>query len=443
MDGVLADFKVGIEDYFGERLDSVSIDHEGLYDLTTEMWDEMVDGGIFRDLKPMPALDVMNSLLATAADGKVGIITATGISIEKVGPQKEEWVQDHVSKQVPFHIVIKSHNKAKFANARTVLVDDRRASIDPWVAAGGIGVLIRTVDDFDVMVPDGYQDTLEEGIVLGGTKFPTYGNGVLLMGGPGSGKGFVLSHVLDIDAKVYDVDSIKAGLLRMATDTRSPSHHEMRGHFEEHGIPITKDALRNPENTSKLHALVKSKQYDTRQLNNLIKSVQSSSAKPNVVFDRTGAIPPGQNAHHVIRDLIRLVDECGYNPKRIHVVWVLTPIKNALEQNKKRSRVVPDELVRNIHSEVLTAFNTLVEQIDEIPEIDGDVIIVFNADGDLVPSYTDKGGVQFIPVKRQTDPIFIRVKRSGRPFDQSALSSVGEKIKKYTSDLTIGSGLLQ
>lgn len=70
----------------------------------------------------------------------VFILSACGNTPRNAAEQKRKWCKK-VFGDVDTQIVVKSADKAKFATPHTILVDDRHKSIDPWVQAGGIGVL--------------------------------------------------------------------------------------------------------------------------------------------------------------------------------------------------------------------------------------------------------------------------------------------------------------
>jgi 5'(3')-deoxyribonucleotidase len=70
----------------------------------------------------------------------VEILTATGSTPHDAAQQKVNWYQKHY----PFlkvNTVKGSENKAQFAESNIILVDDKNKALDPWIAAGGIGVL--------------------------------------------------------------------------------------------------------------------------------------------------------------------------------------------------------------------------------------------------------------------------------------------------------------
>lgn len=50
---------------------------------------------------------------------------------------------------------------------------------------------------------------LEKLITFGGKAYPNFGNVVIMAGGTGSGKGFVLSNLVGLEGKVMDVDALK------------------------------------------------------------------------------------------------------------------------------------------------------------------------------------------------------------------------------------------
>ena len=73
------------------------------------------------------------------------ILSATG-HVGNATAEKHEWVKKHLG-NVPTHLVRKSSDKAQLAAPTHVLIDDREKSIEPWVAAGGIGILHKNAAD--------------------------------------------------------------------------------------------------------------------------------------------------------------------------------------------------------------------------------------------------------------------------------------------------------
>ena len=76
------------------------------------------------------------------------ILSATG-HIKTAELEKRKWVAKHlhITDQSKVHFVRNSKDKAMFATPTSILIDDRNKSIDPWIAAGGIGILHKNAAD--------------------------------------------------------------------------------------------------------------------------------------------------------------------------------------------------------------------------------------------------------------------------------------------------------
>jgi len=99
----------------------------------------------FSAMSPMPdAMELWNYVKKFDPE----ILTATGhVQTQTVLKEKPEWVRKHLGDHIKVNMVAKSSEKAKFAGPNVILIDDRRKSIDPWVAAGGIGILHKNAAD--------------------------------------------------------------------------------------------------------------------------------------------------------------------------------------------------------------------------------------------------------------------------------------------------------
>lgn len=73
------------------------------------------------------------------------ILSATG-HVGNGVPEKRQWVAKYLGNPET-HLVRKSEDKAKFAAPTHILIDDRKKSIEPFVAAGGIGILHTSAAD--------------------------------------------------------------------------------------------------------------------------------------------------------------------------------------------------------------------------------------------------------------------------------------------------------
>ena len=99
----------------------------------------------FESLEMLPDAD---KLLDFAVNNfkEVAILTATGRTPKDVGAQKKRWYAKNFP-HLDVILVESSGDKAAYACPKSILVDDRSHSIDPWTAAGGIGVLHTSVQD--------------------------------------------------------------------------------------------------------------------------------------------------------------------------------------------------------------------------------------------------------------------------------------------------------
>ena len=75
------------------------------------------------------------------------ILSATG-HIRGAGDEKRMWVRSNLGSDVANKAIFvrNSRDKAKHASPTAILIDDRSKSIDPWVEAGGIGILHKSAE---------------------------------------------------------------------------------------------------------------------------------------------------------------------------------------------------------------------------------------------------------------------------------------------------------
>lgn len=152
LDGVLSDFGRKVAEITKaipkEQLSSIRRIDESILD-KRKMWGAInfynSHTPFFRSLDKMcDADELMKFIFANFAKNKIMILSASGTSPADAATQKREWVKHHYEEQygdIRVEIVTKSADKAVFATEKTILIDDRSKSIDPWVAAGGIGIL--------------------------------------------------------------------------------------------------------------------------------------------------------------------------------------------------------------------------------------------------------------------------------------------------------------
>lgn len=259
-------------------------------------------------------------------------------------------------------------------------------------------------------------------ITFGGRAYPKFGNIIALAGGAGSGKGFILKNLVGMEGKVMDVDAIKE-LAQSAKGIIAKVK-------EEFGIDISKEtfSMKNPENVSKLHVLLsdKLKIVDKNKIA-FFASVLTAAKdrKPNIIFDVT------MKNMKKFKEICADAEMLGYDPKCLHVVWVINDVEVAKKQNKERSRTVPEEILMDTH---IGAQQTMFDLLNDSKNLvngvlDGDIVFAFNKakiDADLEKS--DSGGMY---IKKAN---YIYVKRAGKPpLSPDQLGKVWlEKIASYT-----------
>jgi hypothetical protein len=79
---------------------------------------------------------------------RVFICSATGNTVN-AGPEKRIAVRRHFGEEAADKAILVKHSqdKANYASPTSILIDDRTRSIDPWIAAGGIGILHKSAAD--------------------------------------------------------------------------------------------------------------------------------------------------------------------------------------------------------------------------------------------------------------------------------------------------------
>ena len=247
----------------------------------------------------------------------------------------------------------------------------------------------------------------EKLIVYGGGK--RYGQIVFLAGGAGSGKGFASEKFMQKDLfRVRDVDEWKKAFIKLSAD--------MKRYSELKGLN-----LRNPDDVFKLHMAVKKMGIKGRSLQLLLRDVRPDRL-PNIMFDITF------KDTDEIDEAMPMLLRAGYQPRDIHITWVLTNYHIAVKQNKERDRVVPDDIMIATHTGAATSMYNVIK--GNLPRgVDGQVNIVLNNKNNTIKfkssDFADK------KVENVQDFEYFRIKREGRPIDTSekALDKVMTWVK--------------
>jgi len=260
---------------------------------------------------------------------------------------------------------------------------------------------------------------LEKLITFGGKAYPNFGNVVIMAGGAGSGKGFVLDNLVGLEGKVMDVDALKTAAAKSPLIRKRVK--------AETGLDIEEIAsdLKNPENVGKLHDIIANVlQLDTRKQKVLMRGILGAAPdrKPNLIFDTT------LKDLQKLGNLSRMLTNVGYEKRNIHIVWVVNDIEVAKAQNLTRDRTVPAEILVNTHRGASQTMADIVNMGKTLKRyMDGDIVFAFNkigVDSELKVSgndgsflkdakyfYAKKAGKAATPVAQMQKDIVAKISR--------------------------------
>lgn len=256
-------------------------------------------------------------------------------------------------------------------------------------------------------------------IQFGGKSETQFGQVVILAGGAGSGKGFVLSNLIGIQGKVFDVDALKLAAMQSRKIVDKVKTLT--------GTDITKLQLKKPEDVSTLHMLVGDMlALPKKQEQALYTSILTGDPrrKPNIVFDVT------LKDLRKLQNIAQQVEMLGYEKKNIHIVWVVNDIEVAKAQNQSRSRTVPEEILVSTHRGASMTMKDILDMGIKLRSyMDGYIYFAFNkakVDSTLVKS--SRGGSW---VKKAN---YVKVKERGKAQTPSfkLTDEVKRKIAAYT-----------
>lgn len=224
-----------------------------------------------------------------------------------------------------------------------------------------------------------YKQYLNEALItFGKSAYPAAGHVVIMAGGAGSGKGFVKSKLLGIEGYNFDVDELKMLV------TRSPqiiSKIRASTGFDLSTLNPQKSpgALKIPNNVAKLHHIVGNVlKIDDKRKQTLFANIimAPEGLKPNLIFDIT------MKSMDHLRHFTIPIQGLGYNPKNIHIVWVVNDIQVAMEQNKARDRTVPVEILVHTHEGASQTMHQIIHMGQEMTKyFDGALVLAFNKVG--------------------------------------------------------------
>lgn len=261
-----------------------------------------------------------------------------------------------------------------------------------------------------------YLSLTEKLITFGNKAYPKFGNIIILAGGAGSGKGFVIDNLLGIEGKILDVDAVKS--LAMQSDLIIKKAKDL-------GVDILNLDLSHPKDVYTLHTTLDRLGTIKNRENTLLNSIMTSNPemKPNLIFDVT-LKDIGKFDNILIK-----AEQLGYKPENIHLVWVINDFNLAKQQNQSRDRIVPEDILTSTHVGASQTILTIVNDMEHYRHLlDGDIVFAFNkahVDSELIKG--DKGG-QYIK-----DAFYVYIKRQNKPCDKitDISNRVLDKIKSY------------
>jgi len=265
---------------------------------------------------------------------------------------------------------------------------------------------------FTHFLQEEYEELVEKLITFGNRAYPKFGTVVIMAGGAGSGKGFVKDKLVGVEGFTFDVDAIKTLALK-ADGLNAKVKQEL-------GTDLSKLNLKNPDDVATVHEIIGDYlKIDDKRLEAMYRSIISSSPdrKPNMIFDVTL-----KNLGKLDK-LTRAVKKLGYDSNNIHIVWVVNDIEVAIDQNAKRSRTVPVEILVNTHRGVSQTMMDIIQMGKKIKTyLDGDIVFAFNkvgVDSELVKS--ERGGSYI------KDANYFFVKKAGK--DVMSLDMISRDIR--------------
>ena len=253
-----------------------------------------------------------------------------------------------------------------------------------------------------------------------------YGQVVFLAGGAGSGKGFAVQHFMQgSEFKIRDVDELKIAfqkldalgkfttqnLLDKYGDKISDKDKELiQRELTDKNLKMGQLDLKTPTHVYILHVLIRATDVKNKTLDLMLAGAEKGQL-PNLIFDSTFKEVSDMT------DVLPKLFAAGYEPKNIHVSWVLTNYQIAIKNNKSRARVVPEDILLATHAGAAqTVYNLVTKSMPE--SVQGGVYVILNnpentifiVDSQTGKAYKDKKGNPVIK-----DFKYLTLKEPGKP----------------------------
>jgi hypothetical protein len=265
----------------------------------------------------------------------------------------------------------------------------------------------------------------ETSIDFGGKHYPQNGQVVIVAGGPGSGKGFIIDTLFAIDVKRVDPDHLK-----MLIKNNAYIQNKLAKQYD---VDPKIFEMTTPEDVSVVHVLLKQIGLMDRYLEMIYTTAANApeDRKPNLIFDRT------------IKDFsefvysVNQVKNIGYKPENIHFIWVLNDVNLALKQNSERERKLDENLLKSIHNNCARNMKFIFDLGEKISDyLNGDIWIVFNnREKDMKTKELNVGKYSKTKSHLVEDSNIVKIKSSGEPFE-GLPNELTERIIEYVPENT-------
>jgi hypothetical protein len=314
---------------------------------------------------------------------------------------------------------------------------------------------------------------LEEKLLVIG-KGAKYGQAVILAGGAGSGKSFAAANLMQGDMfKIYNPDDIKSALLKMRDNVNNAATDALSHPLPPLSEPMKKNIekiqglnMLDPRDTGTLHKLIKNMKKDAvgkewdKDANKFVDRVHKDMSidqrrmmyaffgergrteLPNVMFDITlkdiGALHNDLSGELGVLDFLK---GAGYKPENIHIVWILTDYRIAMQQNLTRDRVVAADILFQTHRGASATMQDILFRNYGSLGINGEITVVMGGKNGGNVEYKkgmtyEKDGKSYVIDRDVNVPVFkeikyYRVKLAGqRGINSEALKAIMNEIKK-------------
>ena len=217
------------------------------------------------------------------------------------------------------------------------------------------------------------EEVLEEDrmVKYNGELAPKFGWCVMYVGGPGSGKGSSTKFKSRLEGDYFNIDNLKE--IERMWDIKDPTTGKARK--DDFETPEDARKMSNPEFVSELHYSMKplAKKWEKSILHNPENENDARKDRlPNIILDVTG---------DELKKIMKYVEPLKARGYKIAIIWILSTIEKAHENNALRARTVDvDNVFIPKHEDVIKAQEALFEtgyinNIDEFWVIDSAIEI--------------------------------------------------------------------